>query len=115
MATSLLWRVLRAIDVGVVNRQEMFGVGQWLESELGVEAVGVAGGEEKAAEALEFGLVENGAEEEFGDAALAVFGHDKNVREISEGGKIGDDAGEGDLAVGQIGAEGEGILDGFFD
>lgn len=86
------------------------------EAELGVEGVGVASDEGEAAEARQVRVGGDGFHEALGKAVATVGFEDVDVAEIGEGGFVGDYAGEGYLfAGGGVGAEGEGVIDGFIE
>ena len=95
-----------------MDGHDVFGLEKRAETEFGVEAVGIAGGEEEAAQSLEIRMGHDGAHDFFGDAMATVVGEDENIGDVSEGGIIGDGPGEGDLFSFVISAEAEGVLDG---
>src|SRR5206468_3825008 len=73
-------------------------VGEWLEAELSVEPVRILCRQHKAPQSLQLGMLKNGVHQEFGNAAAAMFGYDKDVAKVGERGKISDDTGESDLS-----------------
>ena len=84
---------------GVFSHHEAIGVVEGLETEFGVEAVGVSGGEDPAAQRLEIGVGEDGLDEPFAQLVTPVVGKYENVGEPGEGGVVGDEAAEADLFV----------------
>ena len=66
------------------------------EAELLVEAVGIAGDEGEAAEALEIRVGGDGFHEPFGTAVAARGFEDVDIAEIGEGGEVAEDEGVGE-------------------
>ncbi len=99
------------IDGGVALFHVALGVGEWGETELGVEAVGVFGDELETAEVLQTWVRDQELHRGFREAAAAIRFEDIDVAQIGKGRVVGDDADESDLtAIGRVEADAEGVL-----
>ena len=79
---------------------------------LFIEAVRIGRKEIKAANRLEFRMIDNGLHHPFAQAVAAMGRIDKDIAEIGVGGQIGNHPADADLAgLGVIDAKAEGMLD----
>lgn len=83
---------------------EFFGVGKGCEAEFGVDAVGVAGGQEPVA-VRKVRMVKGELNDVAGEAAAAMGFIDPDVAEVGKAGAVGNDAEEASLSALVEGAE----------
>src|SRR5438270_261513 len=97
------------IYVGSVQLHKTVGSRELGEAVLSIQAVGVFGDQDPAPEILQIGVRDDALHQPLRQAPTTVFGDNKNVSQISNGGTVRDDSGKTNLLAPMKYSEGQRI------
>lgn len=91
---------ISTINVWAEDFHFRFGLGEFAEAELAVEAVGVASRQTETTQPLQSWMAHHAFHQPFSQTFAAMMFEDVDIAEIGKGGGVGDDSREADLIFG---------------